>query len=163
MKEGQRENIGSNSLRLQRAHDVIGGVVLIAVAVLALWASRNLPGAHGFSLGPGTAPRLVAWFLLVCGVGVAVSGVRGKASDTPSYSIRGPFFVLLAIGAFACSIEALGLMLASYLTFMIASLGSTEARFLETLVVGTGLAFFCSVLFLFGLHLPFDLWPTFMR
>jgi hypothetical protein len=163
MNEYQRTDSACRTFRSQRAHDIIGGAVLIAVAVLALWISRDLPGGQGFSLGPGTAPTLVAWFLLVCGGGIAVSGFRGEASAPPTYSVRGPFFILAAIGVFACSIDLLGLMLASYLTFMIASFASAKARLLEILVVGAGLTLFCSLLFSFGLHLPFDLWPAFIR
>ena len=54
--------------------DFIGGLVLMAVAVFALWASSDLQGMHGFSFGAGTAPRIFAVLLL--GIGVVLAGDR---------------------------------------------------------------------------------------
>ena len=44
--------------------DFVGGLVLMGVAVFALWASSDLHGMHGFSFGAGTAPRIFATLLL---------------------------------------------------------------------------------------------------
>ena len=38
--------------------DFVGGLVLCAVALFALWACSDLQSMHGFSFGAGTAPRL---------------------------------------------------------------------------------------------------------
>ena len=52
--------------------DFIGGLVLVAVAIFALWACSDLQGMHGFSFGPGTAPRMFAVLLLGLGAAVAI-------------------------------------------------------------------------------------------
>ena len=40
--------------------DFVGGLALMAVALFAFWASRDLQGMRGFSFGAGTAPRMFA-------------------------------------------------------------------------------------------------------
>src|SRR6201999_3004257 len=55
--------------------DFVGGVVLCAVALFALWACSDLQSMHGFSFGAGTAPRMFAVLLLGLGGAVAVTGI----------------------------------------------------------------------------------------
>src|SRR5262249_21635793 len=62
-------------LQIRSPRDYYGGVALVAVALLALWASTDLPGMRGFAFGPGTAPRLFAWCLVVLGVAVVAIGL----------------------------------------------------------------------------------------
>ena len=64
--------------RRPRSHSVIrnprdfwGGLSLVLLAALAVWASGDLPGKRGFAFGPGTAPRLFAYSLM--GLGAAAS------------------------------------------------------------------------------------------
>ena len=47
--------------------DFVGGLVLVAVAAFALWASSDLQGMRGFSFGAGTAPRMFGVLLLLLG------------------------------------------------------------------------------------------------
>ncbi len=68
--------------------DFVGGVALMALALFALWASRDLQGMHGFSFGAGTAPRMFAVLLLALGVGVTVIGVLSEGT-APRSSITG--------------------------------------------------------------------------
>jgi putative tricarboxylic transport membrane protein len=47
-------------------------------------------------------------------------------------------------------------------SFLIAALGSTETRWLETTIVGACLTAFCALLFPYALGLPLQMWPTFL-
>src|SRR6266508_4599223 len=59
---------------VRNPQDFYGGLALVILALLAFWASWNLPGMRGFAFGPGTAPRLFAALLLVTGTAVALMG-----------------------------------------------------------------------------------------
>src|SRR6186997_3495103 len=63
------------SFSIRSPRDFWGGLVLIALAILAIWASRDLPGQRGFAFGPGTAPRLFAGVLAALGAAVALMGI----------------------------------------------------------------------------------------
>ncbi len=59
MSEGVRTppNGGKFRFKVRGPRDFYGGIVLIALAIVAISLSGDLPGTHGFAFGPGTAPR----------------------------------------------------------------------------------------------------------
>jgi putative tricarboxylic transport membrane protein len=142
--------------------DFIGGLALMAVALFALWASRDLQGMHGFSFGAGTAPRMFAGLLFALGFGVMLMGILIEGAHVARYQWRGPLFVSLAILSFAITIRPLGLVLSAFVSFMVAAIGSPETRWVEAAIVGAVLTLGCSLLFPYALGLPFQLFPRFL-
>jgi putative tricarboxylic transport membrane protein len=141
--------------------DLYGGIALVMLATVALIASSELPGQRGFAFGPGTAPRLFAFALAALGAAVAIGGVFAEGPPIEKYKIRGPFFVIIAILAFAGIIRPLGLVPSTFLAFMISIVGSTEMRWIESLIAAVAMTVFCVLLFVYLLNLPFQLWPRF--
>jgi len=142
--------------------DFIGGLVLMALAVFALWACGDLQGMHGFSFGPGTAPRMFAALLMGLGAAVALVGVVQEGAALQGLSWRGPVFVMAAILFFAFAIRPLGLIVSGLASFLISALGSHETRWLEAIVVGICLTIGCAFLFPYILGLPMPLFPHFL-
>jgi hypothetical protein len=152
----------SRLVRARGAQDYYGGVVLMAIALFALWASSDLQGMHGFSFGAGTAPRMFGVLLLGLGAAVAVIGVVTDGPQVATYHWRGPLFVSLAILSFAVAIRPLGLVVSGLASFLIAALGTHETRWGETLIVGICLTVACALLFPYVLGLPMPLFPRFL-
>jgi putative tricarboxylic transport membrane protein len=146
---------------IRSPRDFWGGLVLIAVGILAIWASRDLPGQRGFAFGPGTAPRLFSGLLVGLGALVALVGLVTDGPRIEKYKVRGPVLVIVGILAFAGMIRPLGMVIASYVTFIIAILGSKEMRVLESIIAAAVMTVFCVLLFVYLLNLPFQLWPRF--
>jgi putative tricarboxylic transport membrane protein len=142
--------------------DFFGGLALVGLALVAIWAASDLSGMHGFAFGPGTAPRLFASLLIAVGIGVAAVGVLLDGPEIDRYAIRGPVLVVLAIVGFAMMIRPLGLIVASYVTFMVAISASREMRMIESLIAAAAMTAFCVFLFSYILQLPFQLKPAFM-
>ena len=142
--------------------DFIGGLVLMALAVFALWACGDLQGMRGFSFGPGTAPRMFAALLMGLGAAVALVGVVQEGAALQGLSWRGPVFVMAAILFFAFAIRPLGLIVSGLASFLISALGSHETRWLEAIVVGICLTIGCAFLFPYILGLPMPLFPHFL-
>ncbi|MGJ5181647.1 tripartite tricarboxylate transporter TctB family protein [Bradyrhizobium oligotrophicum] len=149
-------------VRPRAPQDYFGGVVLMAIALFALWASSDLQGMRGFSFGAGTAPRMFGLLLLGLGAAVAVIGVVNEGAQLATYHWRGPLFVSLAILTFAVSIRPLGLLVAGLASFLIAAIGSPETRWREALIVGLCLTGGCALLFPYVLGLPMPLMPRFL-
>src|SRR5215210_1625263 len=148
-------------LPVRNPQDFYGGLVLMGLAVFAIVASITLPGMRGFAFGPGTAPRLFAYIL--AGLGLLI-GAMGLVTDGPKierYRIRGPVFITAAILLFGFTIRSLGLVTASFLCVVTCALAAEDVRWKETLIWAVILTAFCSVLFPYGLNLPFQLWPRF--
>jgi hypothetical protein len=147
----------------QRApRDYVGGIVLVAVALFALWASSDLQGMRGFSFGAGTAPRMFCVLLLLMGAAIAITGVLADGATLEHLSWRGPLFVMLAILCFALAIRPLGLVVSGFASFMIAALGTSETRWVEAIIVGACLTVGCALLFPYVLGLPMPLFPRFL-
>src|SRR4029078_10949922 len=171
MSEGAKTsaNGGGFRFKVRGPRDFYGGLALIALAILAIWASGELPGTHGFAFGPATAPRLFAALLAIVGALVALSGMLFDGPPLDSYAIRGPAWVILAILAFSCMIRGVHLGLvtvpplvlipSTFAAFMISICGSSEMRWVESLIAAAAMTAFCVGLFVYLLHLPFQLWP----
>ena len=171
MSEGVRTppRGGGFRFKVRGPRDFYGGLVLIALAIIAIWTSGDLPGTHGFAFGPGTAPRLFAGLLAIVGALVALSGLLVDGPPIERYAVRGPAWVLLAILAFAgmirgvsigpVTIPPLGLVPSTFAAFLVSIFGSTEMRWVESLIAAVVMTAFCVGLFVYLLQLPFQLWP----
>ena len=141
------------------AQDFYGGLVLVLLAILALVASADLPGQRGFAFGPGTAPRLFSGLLAILGAAVAAVGVFSDGPAIEKYKIRGPTLVVVAIFLFAALIRPFGLVAATYAAFIVSIMGSSEMRWVESIIAAAVMTAFCWLLFVVLLNLPFQLWP----
>ena len=153
--------ISAGLLRVQNPQDVYGGMALILLSLIAFVASNDLPGMRGFAFGPGTAPRLFAFALAVLSLGVLVGGLLTPGPEISGYKIRGVIFIIGSILAFAACIRPLGLVIASFATMVICAAAAEDVKWKETVVVAVVVTAFCSILFPYGLNLPFQLWPRF--
>lgn len=164
---------GGFQFKVRGPRDFYGGLALIAIAILAIWASSDLPGQHGFAFGPGTAPRMFATLLAIVGGLVALTGLFIDGPPIEKFAVKGPAYVLVAILSFAflirgmridslgITIPALGMVPSTFLAFMIAIKASSEFRWVESLIAAAGMTIFCVVIFVYLLQLPFQLWPMF--
>ena len=175
MAEGAGSNPsgGGFQFKVRGPRDFVGGLVLIALAIVAIWASGDLPGQHGFSFGPGTAPRMFAGLLAAVGALIALNGMLVAGPPLEKFAVRGPVYVLVAILSFAGMIRGLdlafigiplvipplGLVPSTFFAFMISIFGSTEFRFVESFLAAVAMTMFCVVVFVYLLQLPFQLWP----
>lgn len=146
-------------LRVRAPQDFYGGLALVLLATFALVASAELPGQRGFAFGPGTAPRLFAVVLAGLGVAIAVTGILADGPRIEKYNIRGPMLVVIGISIFAAMIRPFGLIIATYLAFIVSNSGSREMRWIESMIAGAVMTLFCVLLFVYLLNLPFQLWP----
>jgi putative tricarboxylic transport membrane protein len=151
--------VAAGFVPVRAPQDFYGGLVLVLLAIFALIASADLPGQRGFAFGPGTAPRLFSGLLFVLGGMVTLVGATSDGPKIEEYRIRGPALVVLSIFLFAALIRPFGLVIATYLAFMLSIMGSKEMRWVESLIGAAVMTAFCVLLFVTLLNLPFQLWP----
>lgn len=161
MSDQTSDGAGKRFLGIRNPRDFWGGLAMLVFAVVALWATRDLSGMQGFAFGPGTAPRLFSGLLAGCGAMIAIMGLFTDGPEIEPYAFRGPALVLAAILLFALLVRPTGLVIATYLSFLMAIYGSREAKLIESLLAGAAMTIFCVGLFYYGLGLPFQLWPRF--
>ena len=149
-------SMGEKALR----QDFIGGLAIVAVAVLAWWLARKLPGGAGGGMGPGTLPKSLAVLLGLLGALLAASSFFEKEGlRLQRWSLRGPLFILGALVVFGIAVRPLGLSVAGPLAIGVAAFASDEVRWGETLLFGLLMTAFCIGLFKFALGLPIPLAP----
>lgn len=149
-------------MTIRCAQDYVGGIVLMALALFALWASSDLQGMRGFSFGAGTAPRMFGGLLVALGAGIALTGLLSDGAAMAHYSWRGPLFVMASIVFFALAIRPLGVVVSAFVSFLIAAMGTHETRWIETIIVGACLTLGCALLFPYVLGLPMPMLPRFL-
>ena len=102
MADGGSASSREPSGAIGNPRDFYGGLVLVALAAFALWASRDLPGMRGFAFGPGTGPRLFALLLGAFGVLIMAIGYFSKGPSVERFAVRS-----VALGAVTVAIFAL--------------------------------------------------------
>lgn len=149
-------------MTIRSAQDYVGGVILMALGLFALWASSDLQGMRGFSFGAGTAPRMFGGLLVALSAGIALTGLMTEGPGMSHYSWRGPLFVMASVLFFALAIRPLGVVVSAFISFMIAATGSAETRWVEAAIVGACLTVGCAILFPYVLGLPMPMFPRFL-
>lgn len=135
---------------------------MIGIALFAFWASSDLPGMRGFQLGAGAAPRLLAGLLLGIGVVIAVLAFVRNGPGLPKFGWRGALVVTGSLLLFAVAVRPLGLLPSTFTMFLVASLASSETRWIEAFIAAIGLTVLIYLVFIVALGIPFQPWPRFI-
>ena len=141
-------------MRVRNPQDLLAGLVLIGVALFALWAAAGLSQGRLGAVGPGMMPRATAVLVGVVGALVTLTALVAPGPRLERWSLRGPFFVCLALVAFAVTIRWMGLLVAGPLVAVISGAASPETRIKEILLFGIAVTIFSIALFKYLLNLP---------
>jgi hypothetical protein len=170
MSDRQAEPGSGGPTPILASQDVWGGLTLLVIAGVALWALRDLDGGTLSALGPGGLPRGVAVFIGLTGLVILGSGLAKSGGAVTRLGLRGVFVVLPAIFLFAVTIRpfsfgafttpGLGLICAGPLAIFIAGHATPEARSGDLAVLACVLTAFCVILFGDLLGLPIPMFPT---
>jgi hypothetical protein len=147
--------------RVFRSADFQAGVAFILLAVLGIWLSRPLQVGTAVRMGPGYLPILVSLVLLGLGCATLALATLKRGSPAGAWSLRPLISVVAALVVFSLGIDHLGLFLTTALVVVVASLATSDLRWLEALCVAFGLAVFSTVLFINLLGLTIPAWPQF--
>jgi hypothetical protein len=141
--------------------DAAAGAFLLFLAAVALHQIRGLDLGTLRSFGPAMLPRALAFILGASGlVLIVMSLTRKEGSVLERWSIRGPFFIIGSILAFAFTIRVFGLAVAGPLAMIIGAHADREVRLKETLIFSAVLTAVCILLFRYVLGLPIPILKT---
>ncbi|MFD2223918.1 tripartite tricarboxylate transporter TctB family protein, partial [Microvirga arabica] len=87
------------------SQDCAGGLVLIALAALALWLTRDLDQGTLNAMGPAMLPRWLAIAVGLSGLALLVFAFIKHGDALERWNLRGPVFVIGGIVAFALTIR----------------------------------------------------------
>jgi putative tricarboxylic transport membrane protein len=146
-------------MKLRGPRDVYGGLIFVVFGVAAAAIARDYPMGSAMRMGPGYFPFLLGCLLALLGLAIMVRGLLRTGLPLDATFWRPIALVLVAIGAFAATVEALGLAVATALLVGIGAAASPESRPAETVWLVAGLVAFALGVFVYALKLPFQVWP----
>lgn len=145
--------------KIPRPKDFFAGLLFVAFGVFAIIIARDYPLGTAARMGPGYFPRLLGMLLIVLGVALSLTALRGHGPPLPGWKWRPVSIVLLSVVAFGLVLTHAGLVLSTIGLIVIASTASREFRFRESLLSGVLLAALSVGVFVIGLKLQLPIWP----
>ena len=140
--------------------DLLFGLFLIAVAGIALAATRTLSGGNAADMGPGYMPRAIALALLAFGLWFGIRGISRPFLGIAPVLARPLLAITASVAVFALTASRFGLALSSFAAILIASLATREARPVESILFALALSAAAVLLFVKVLALPVPIWPS---
>lgn len=136
--------------------DALAGLVFILFGLLFGVQSLGLEIGTAFRMGPGYFPLVLSGLLILLGLLIAARSVQGRGSDgIGPLAWRGALFILPAPIFFGLTVRGLGFVPAIFLTALIAALASMKMRLPWALVLAASVTIFATLVFSYGLGLPF--------
>jgi hypothetical protein len=140
--------------------DVFCGLLLLAISAFSIWVNSDLEFGSSRDIGPGYFPVLISCALGLLSLLMILRGLVMQGDSVEALDIRPVVFVLASFIAFAVIISyKAGLIPAVLVQVLIAHFACRDARPVESLLIGVGLAGFSAVVFVLLLKMPVGLLP----
>ncbi|HVY07229.1 MAG TPA: tripartite tricarboxylate transporter TctB family protein [Burkholderiales bacterium] len=146
-------------VRIRSPRDWYAGLVFLLFGLCAVVVGRNYPMGTAFQMGAGYFPLVLGSLLLVLGTIICARSLFVAGDKVEAIGLRPLILVLGAIGAFAASVDTLGIVVATMLMTAVGAAASPESRWREVIVVCVFLLALSVGVFAYGLGLPFKLLP----
>jgi hypothetical protein len=136
--------------------DALAGLVFVLFGLFFGVQALGLEIGTAFRMGPGYFPLVLSAILILLGLFIIASAIHDRGSDgIGTLAWRGVLFILPAPIFFGLTVRGLGFVPAIFVTTLIAALASFKMRLHWALVLAASVTLFATVVFSYGLGLPF--------
>lgn len=145
-----------------RTVDFWSGTVFVSFGAGAIFIARSYPLGTAAHMGPAYFPIVLGLLLLVIGAALMIRGFQGGAVVIAPPTYRPLIVILLSVVAFGLTIDSLGIIVASALLIFGARMAAPGFQFkemLEVTILAVVLIVSSIALFIYGLGLPFRIFP----
>src|SRR5262249_143041 len=139
---------------LQPPHAFAGGTSRTLRGLFGVGASEGLEVGRLGAPGPGLFPRVLSVGVLATGLALVILSLVRKGEALGRWPLRGPFFICLAVLAFALTIRTPGLAVAGPAMVMVSGAASPETRWRGLAIYSLAITGGCGLLFPVLLRLP---------
>jgi hypothetical protein len=140
-----------------KAKDWWGGLMLIAIGTIAIVIARDYPFGSALRMGPGYVPIVLGALLIVFGLTLLGTALRGGESVEGEWSLRALVMLPLALILFGVLMEHGGFVPATLVLVFASAAASREFKALDALLLSFGLTALSVVVFVWVLGLPYPL------
>ena len=144
---------------IRSSRSVLAGLLFASFGAAGLVLGRRYEAGTAFQMGPGYFPMLVGWALVLIGGWLAVMGFAVSGEAMQKVMLRPLVLVLGSVVIFALFVRPLGLFIATIMLICVAGAGGRDFRPREITVLALVLAAGSVLVFVWGLGLPFSVWP----
>lgn len=157
-------NYEENGLNIRNPKDFWSGVLFAAIgfSFAIIVKVYEYPMGTASRMGAGYFPFVLGNILGVMGLVIVAKAWVSDGGPVSKFAWRPLIWVLSAFVIFGLTAKWLGLVIAIVLLVMISSFGGHEFRLKEALISSAILAAGSIAVFVYGLKLPFPIWPTFI-
>jgi hypothetical protein len=145
-------------IRVKNPQDLGAGVVFMLIGLAGLYSGKDLAFGTASKMGPGYFPMILSALILALGVGVGLKALAIEGPGIEPIRLRPILFVVIAILMFGFLIDAVGLALTAVVLTVVAAYARREVNLIEVLLLGSGLAIFAVVVFVYALSQPLPAW-----
>jgi len=146
-------------VKIHKTRDFYCGLLFIFFGTCAILGVRHYPMGSANRMGPGYFPTTLGGILIIFGLISVVRAIWLTRSSLEPWGLRPLILVLGSVVTFASLINSLGLVVATLTLVVIGSLGGREFRLKEVAILYLLLAALAVGVFVYGLRLPFKVWP----
>jgi hypothetical protein len=137
--------------------DFWAGVMLIATGAAAVVIARDYAFGTALRMGPGYFPSVLGGLMVLFGLYLLAQGLRSNEKIEGNWSLRALVVLPLSLVLFGLLMEYAGFVPALFVLVVGSSAAGSEFRLVEALLLAAGLTVFCTILFIYGLGLPYPL------
>ena len=150
-------------MKLKNPKDFWSGVMFMAIGIAfaAIVKYYEYPMGSSSRMGPGYFPFVLGIFMTLLGVAIVIESLATEGPPISKFAWKPLFWVLGAFVIFGLSAKFLGLVIAIILLVVISAYGGHEFKWKEALISSAILAASSVGVFVYGLKLPFPIWPEF--
>jgi hypothetical protein len=149
-------------IKLRNPRDFWAGLIFLVIGVAAAVIARDYPMGTGGRMGPGYFPLVLSSLLGFLGLVIMGMSFGSDGPKVEKFALRPLFLILLAVVIFGLLAKTLGLAIAIIALVAVSAYGGHEFKWKEVLIAGVILAAFSVGVFVYGLKLPFPVWPAFI-
>ena len=151
-------------MRVKNQKDFWAGVMFIAFGGFFAGFGTHYEFGTAAEMGAGYFPTVVGVITIVLGILIAASGLSAKASEgkIAKFEWKVLLLILGPIVLFGLLLQSMGLILSLAMLILISSCASHEFSLKSAMINACVLIVMCLLIFVWGLDLQFQLWPSFI-
>jgi len=137
--------------------DIIGGFALVAIGLFAALHAQRYDIGELQEMGPGYFPIALGILLMILGLFVSIPAFFREGTSI-KIEWKSLIWVLISISIFALALTKAGLIVATVLSVIAASIPS-KSSWKTRLILAVCIALLTYVVFSFGLGMILPIWP----
>ncbi|MCQ0969725.1 tripartite tricarboxylate transporter TctB family protein [Paracoccus sp. TK19116] len=142
-------------------HDLLGGVAMVATGLfVSIYSQLHYDIGSLRQMGPGFFPVTLGGILAVLGLAIALPAWRRSGTARP-LALPEMLAILAAIAVFGFGLQTLGIVVATAIAVVLASLPAPRPGWIWRCVLAVAVTALTWLVFKHGLRMTMPVWPEF--